>query len=226
MTYYFLTYNNETRQKHIMNEFQNFKLVKVKGGDNGGKYISGATGFSRILDLACITQEKDAPFEPFAIFEDDVKKYREFPSTIEIPDDADILYIGSSVWGMTFGTQSHLFSVCFKNVNKDIIRVYNMLSLHGIIICSMRGLLAMQKCILEDLFKNRGYDISIAQMQPHINAYALKNPLVYQYGKIGGQEKSTLTNGYFNKKDRPIPKMWVNTRNISVVTNYNKNGLT
>jgi len=226
MTYYFLTYNNETRQKHIMNEFQNFKLVKVKGGDNGGKYISGATGFSRILDLACITQEKDAPFEPFAIFEDDVKKNREFPSTIEIPDDADILYIGSSVWGMTFGTQSHLFSVCFKNVNKDIIRVYNMLSLHGIIICSMRGLLAMQKCILEDLFKNRGYDISIAQMQPHINAYALKNPLVYQYGKIGGQEKSTLTNGYFNKKDRPIPKMWVNTRNISVVTNYNKNGLT
>ena len=226
MTYYFLTYNNVTRQKHIMNEFQNFKLVKVKGGDNGGKYISGATGFSRILDLACITQEKDAPFEPFAIFEDDVKKNREFPSTIEIPDDADILYIGSSVWGMTFGTQSHLFSVCFKNVNKDIIRVYNMLSLHGIIICSMRGLLAMQKCILEDLFKNRGYDISIAQMQPHINAYALKNPLVYQYGKIGGQEKSTLTNGYFNKKDRPIPKMWVNTRNISVVTNYNKNGLT
>ena len=226
MTYYFLTYNNETRQKHIMNEFQNFKLVKVKGGDNGGKYISGATGFSRILDLACITQEKDAPFEPFAIFEDDVKKNREFPSTIEIPDDADILYIGSSVWGMTFGTQSHLFSVCFKNVNKDIIRVYNMLSTHGIIICSMRGLLAMQKCILEDLFKNRGYDISIAQMQPHINAYALKNPLVYQYGKIGGQEKSTLTNGYFNKKDRPIPKMWVNTRNISVVTNYNKNGLT
>ena len=226
MTYYFLTYNNETRQKHIMNEFQNFKLVKVKGGDNGGKYISGATGFSRILDLACITQEKDAPFEPFAIFEDDVKKNREFPSTIEIPDDADILYIGSSVWGMTFGTQSHIFSVCFKNVNKDIIRVYNMLSTHGIIICSMRGLLAMQKCILEDLFKNRGYDISIAQMQPHINAYALKNPLVYQYGKIGGQEKSTLTNGYFNKKDRPIPKMWVNTRNISVVTNYNKNGLT
>ena len=226
MTYYFLTYNNETRQKHIMNEFQNFKLVKVKGGDNGGKYISGATGFSRILDLACITQEKDAPFEPFAIFEDDVKKNREFPSTIEIPDDADILYMGSSVWGMTFGYRSHLFSVCFKNVNKDIIRVYNMLSLHGIIICSMRGLLAMQKCILEDLFKNRGYDISIAQMQPHINAYALKNPLVYQYGKIGGQEKSTLTNGYFNKKDRPIPKMWVNTRNISVVTNYNKNGLT
>ena len=33
-------------------------------------------------------------------------------------------------------------------------------------------------------------------------------------------------NDYFNKKDRPIPKMWVNTRNISVVTNYNKNCLT
>ena len=101
-----------------------------------------------------------------------------------------------------------------------------MLSLHGIIICSMRGLLAMQKCILEDLFKNRGYDISIAQMQPHINAYALKNPLVYQYAKIGGNEDATKINYHLNRKDRPIPKMWVNTRNISVVTNYNKNGLT
>jgi len=226
MIYYFMTYDNDTRQKHIMNEFQNLKLAQVNADGKGGKNISGATGFSRILDLACINQEKDAPFEPFAIFEDDVKKYREFPSTIEIPDDADILYIGSSVWGMTFGSEGHLFSVCFKNVNKDIIRVYNMLTTHGIIICSTRGLLAMQKCILEDLFKNRPHDVSIAQMQPYLNAYALKNPLVYQYGKIGGQEKSTITNDYFNKKDRPIPKMWVNTRNISVVTNYNKNCLT
>ena len=220
MRYYFLTCNNPIRKTHLLNEFKFLKLIEVNPiTKNITKTRSGATGFSKILDLACQQQPRNKPFQPFVIFEDDVKKYREFPADIEIPDNTDILYIGLSNQGITKEGQWDGCEVIMNNINENIIRVYNMLQTHGMIICSIRGLLILQKCLLEDIYKNRGYDISLAQIQPYINAYALKIPLVYQYGKIGGAESTTKIN-YKNIKDRMLPKNKFNTTNISIHTNY------
>ena len=217
--YYFLTCNNEVRKTHITNEFKDFKLVEVNPIMNIGKIKSGATGFSRILDQACIHQDKNKPFQPFAIFEDDVKKFDEFPIEIEIPNDTDILYIGLSNSGMHKSTWCS--TVCSRNINDNIIRVYNMLAFHGIIVCSIRGLLTLQKCMFESYFKNTIWDIFTAQIQPYLNVYALKKPLVYQYGKIGGQEKYTKIN-YIDKADIPIPNKWINKDNLSILTMNHK----
>ena len=217
--YYFLTCNNEVRKTHITNEFKDFKLVEVNPIMNIGKIKSGATGFSRILDQACIHQDKNKPFQPFAIFEDDVKKFDEFPIEIEIPNDTDILYIGLSNSGMHKSTWCS--TVCSRNINDNIIRVYNMLAFHGIIVCSIRGLLTLQKCMFESYFKNTIWDIFTAQIQPYLNVYALKKPLVYQYGKIGGQEKYTKIN-YIDKADIPIPNEWINKDNLSILTMNHK----
>lgn len=136
---------------------------------------------------------------------------------IEIPQDCDILYIGISKWGVTnenIGSKDYLF---LKNINENIIQIYNMLSTHGMLITSLRGMLTLQKCILEDFFKNRHYDISISQIQPYLNVYAVKKPLVYQYKKIGGCELGTkfeLT----NKQDKHIPEELKNRTNISIQT--------
>ena len=220
INYYFLTCNNPTRKEHILKEFKNYKLTEVNPIMNIGKYKSTTTGFSRILDLVCQNQDKNKPFNPFVIFEDDVKKYREFPSEIEIPNDTDILYIGLSTWGMTNTQIGVNNAVRFKNIDKDIIKVYNMLAFHGIIICSMRGLLAIQKCMLESYFKSVVYDIFTSQIQPYINAYALKIPLVYQNHCVGGRESATKIN-YDNIKEKELPNEWKNTTNISIITNFN-----
>ena len=212
--YYFLTCNNENRKKHMIEEFKKYDLTEVNPVIDC-KNKSGAVGFSRILDLACSNQERDKPFQPFVILEDDVKKYREFPKTIEIPNDTDILYIGLSLFGMN--NTSFCENVCYKNINEDIIQVYNMLSLHGIIICSARGVLAIQKCMLEGYFKNIIWDIFTAQIQPFYNVYALKMPLVYQYAKIGGIELATKIE-YTNKIDKNIDISWINKNNISFIT--------
>ena len=213
--YYFLTCNNKIRKDHITNEFKNYKLVEVNPIMNIKKFKSGATGFCKIMDQACINQDKNKPFQPFAIFEDDVKKNRDFPSDIEIPDDTDILYIGLSKCGMN---KSHwCTTVCSRNINDNIIKIFNMLTVHGIIVCSIRGLLTLQKCMFESYFKNIICDIYTAQIQPYLNVYALKNPLVYQYGKIGGAEGATKIN-YIDKADIPISKEWINKDNISILT--------
>lgn len=218
--YYFLTCNNKIRKDHITNEFKNFKLVEVNPIMNIGKTKSGATGFSRILDQACIHQDKNKPFQPFAIFEDDVKKFDEFPLEIEIPNDTDILYIGLSICGMN--KSRWCTTVCSRNINDNIIRVYNMLAFHGIIVCSIRGLLTLQKCMFESYFKNIIWDVYTAQIQPYLNVYALKKPLVYQYGKIGGQEEPTKIN-YVDKADIPISKEWINKDNLSILTMNHQN---
>ena len=221
--YYFLTCNNELRKNHMINEFKDYDITEVNPAmEIIGKHKSAPTGFSRIFDLASKNQDRTKPFQPFCMFEDDVKKYREFPETIEIPDDSDILYIGLSKCGINDIEWCN--TVCYKNINNDIIKLENMLSLHGIIICSTAGLLAIQRCMLEGYYTDIVWDIFCAQIQPYYNVYALKKPLVYQYGPIGGQESATKFELNVNS-DLEINPNWINKKNISVITRYldNKN---
>ena len=226
--YYLTILENVTRKKHMKEEFKDYSLKEVNPVSytniNGNftnackKLKSGITGFLRIIDQAC--QEMKNDFRPFMILEDDVKKMRVFPSIIEIPNNSDICYIGLSTWGMTnnkiHGIEN---SVCYTNINENVIRVYNMLSTHGFIVTSLRGLLTLQKCLLEDYNLNRGWDMCLAQSQPFINAYALKNPLVYQYKDIGGQEKPTKIT-YTSLNEKVLPEHWINNSNISNITMY------
>ncbi len=213
--FYYLTCNNKIRKEHLLKEFNTYNLTEVNPFLNLSKKQSGATGYSRMLDLGIRNQDNTKPFQPFVLIEDDVKKYREFPNELEIPGECDILYIGLSYWGIKNKNKGEKGIVCYENINQDIIKIYNMLSTHGMIICSSAGALALQKCLIEDCFKDRGYDISLAQIQPYYNIYALKKPLVYQYQAIGGKELSTKLE--YNTEDKKINPKWINRNNLSVI---------
>jgi len=216
--YYFLTCENEKRRQHFLKEFGDLDITEVNPVIGIGRNPSGITGFSRMLDLGIHNQKKGEPFQPFIIFEDDLKKYREFPDSIEIPDDADFLYIGLSSFGMSEFSHCNN-SVFYKNVDENLIRVFNMLSIHALVICSIRGLVAFQKCLIESNFKGETCDITIAWMLPYINAYALRVPLVYQFGELGGQEPPTKIE--YNHPDRAnIPDYWINKTQFSVITTH------
>jgi hypothetical protein len=213
--YYFLTCNNEVRRQHFLEEFSFIDVTEVNPIVDIEKHKSGVTGFSRILDLGIKNQDRSKPFQPFGIFEDDVTKYREFPDSVEIPENADLLYLGLSSYGMS--DYSHCYQVYFKNVSPDVIRIYNMLSLHGIMICSLRGALALQKALIEAFHTGFIWDIYIAQLQPYYHVYALRSPLVYQSGELGGQEAPTKFQ--FGDNDNPhIPDNWINRTNASILT--------
>lgn len=213
--YYFLTCNNEIRREHFLNEFKGLDVTEVHPVTDIDRIPSGITGFSRMLDLASFQQSRDKPFQPFVLMEDDIKKYRDFPDFVDIPDDADILYIGLSSYGMS--DYSHCYDVFYKNVDSNIVRVFNMLSLHGLMICSIRGLLAFQKALFEAYFKNEPWDIAITRFQPYMNVYALRVPLVFQSSELGGQEVPTKIE--FQSLDRAnIPDYWINTTNVTLLT--------
>ena len=129
--YYFLTCNNEKRRSHILCEFANYDFTEVnpitiEAGIS--ELQSASSGFSRMLDLAVSQQDAKLPFQPFVLLEDDVKKYREIPDEIEIPDDTDLLYIGVSSWGLKntpFG--SHM-NVCCSDVRgyPELVKIYQL----------------------------------------------------------------------------------------------------
>jgi hypothetical protein len=221
ISHYFLTVDtNGKRKYHMFDEFKDYDLTEVNPILNIGRNKSGATGFSKIIDLALRKQDRSKLFQPFVIYEDDCSKYREFPEYIEIPDDADFCYIGLSLGAMD--NISHNGYLCYTHINSDIIRVYNMLAMHGTIICSPSGALAIQKAMLEGYFKDVIWDIFTAQIQPYYNVYALKIPLVYQDSKYGGVELSTRFS-ITSQHNYHIPNQFINTTNVSIITCSNSN---
>ena len=212
INYYYLTCNNEKRELHLLNEFKGLKLFEVNPiTEKISKLQSGCSGFIRMIDLAA--QHQKNKFEPFALFEDDVKK-KNWINEIEIPDDSDILYIGLSKTGLLGNVGTNLQ---IKHINDKIMKINNMLSTHGMVVTSIRGMLIMQKCMMEDYFRNRPWDLALTEMQPHINVYGLKNPLVFQWRNIGGNELYT----YFHVQNN-FPEIYpkINNENISIKSNF------
>lgn len=218
MNYYYLTNNNKERKTHIEEELKNHNLYEVNSNPKiKVKNKSGISGICKILDLASIHQ-KITNFTPFAILEDDIKKYREIPENISIPNDADILYVGLSIFGL--GPQSNTINTLYINdIDEEIIKVYNILSSHSIIICSIRGLLTYQKSLIESFYKEKPWDNLYASMQPYLNVYALKEPLFYQYGNIGGVDLATKFH-FKNNKITMEEKLYKDIENV-----YKQNGL-
>lgn len=180
---------NTVRQAHIRSVFENMDIIFVNGGVEKNKHKSVSLGFSRIVDHALTNMDNSLPFQPFVFCEDDVSLLTDIPESIEIPKDADLLYIGLSSYGMVDGKAKT--ETYYTNIDTDLVKVQNMLATHGIVVCSPRGALALQRAMFESYFTEICSDIYLAYSQPYINAYALKVPIVYQDMAYGGIEHET-----------------------------------
>lgn len=140
---------------------------------------------------------------PFMILEDDAT-VNLIPDCIEIPDSADVLYVGISAWGFTPGANGNLAtinSLITERFNSDVSRIYNMLSSHAILYTNRTYV----QSLVEKLEKNIGgeyitannsldklsyyggsmlpCDVIMANQQYSGEAYALRNPAFYQDDK-------------------------------------------
>ena len=216
LKHYFLTVDtNGSRKKHMIEEFKDYDLTEVSPIKGIGKSKSGATGFSKMLDIALREQERTKPFAPFIMYEDDCSKYREYPEYIDIPDDADVCYIGLSICSMNETSWHH--GMYYRHIDSDVVQIYNMLALHGIMICSASGALAIQKAVLEGYYKNMPWDIFTAQIQSYYKFYALKEPLVFQDIAYGGAQSATKIKINSHGNDVPLPDKFINTTNDSII---------
>jgi hypothetical protein len=126
--------------------------------------------------------------EQVLILEDDCvpHNYRE---EFEVPDDADIVYLGMNTYGHPK-----------ERISQEIWRVSGMPGAHAILYLTQNGkniLIEAQK-----LSKNKkhGFDISLGKLQHKVNTYALNSPMWYQ--------KDLLELTKFNADDAEISEMY------------------
>ena len=131
---------------------------------------------------------------PFIILEDDADPMS-FNSVIDVPDNADAVYLGISQWGLFQGHTG--FYIKYKKVKgmPEIFRIYNMLSSHAILYLSNEY---VSMCKRTTRYCAEEYpmpmDVPFAMMQRFFNVYAFNNPVFVQKdyeGKMSAAPKYT-----------------------------------
>jgi hypothetical protein len=177
------------------------------------KNKSGASGFMRMVERGLMTQIPGQPFKPFIMLEDDVSLSKPL-DTLDVPDDADLLYVGISNCSMN-DHQFH-YANYYTSVPEypGIVRIKHMLSTHGIMVCSALGAAVIQRTMLEVFLSDKPWDIPLALIQPYYNIYAMREPMVYQDAAYNGDEGCTKIR--FDGPDRELPEEWL-TKDLATI---------
>jgi hypothetical protein len=117
---------------------------------------------------------------PFVLFEDDCLLHN-FEPIIEVPDDADAVYLGTSQWARYFSFSGPF--VHYDIVGENIVRVYNMLGGHSILYLTQEYVKMCQR-ISHHASEVIGYnqDTGFAEVQKYFNIYSVNNPFFKQSG--------------------------------------------
>lgn len=124
--------------------------------------------------------------DPFIILEDDAR-IANFVSSIEVPDDADAVYLGNSRYGLYGGRGT--FRISAEKVSEDLYRVYNMLGAHAILYINKDYARFIKEKVNFFIETGDDHDKLRAETMKYFNIYALNHPLFYQCG-----EHSKVTN--------------------------------
>ena len=172
------------------------------------KNKSGASGFFRMIERGLRAQTPGTPFTPFLMLEDDISFAEGSLMVADIPDDADILYVGLSNCSMN-DHQFH-YDNYYTSMNgfPEVVRIKHMLATHGIMVCSALGAAAIQRSMIEIFLCDKPWDIPLAFLQPYYRVYALRRPWVYQDSGYGGDEACTRIT--LEGADKELPENWVN----------------
>ena len=119
---------------------------------------------------------------PFIVFEDDCV-IKNFNPNIEIPDDADAVYLGISSWGR-MNSHSGPF-VQYEEVSNGLLRIYNMLSAHAILYLNHEYISLCKKISQQSYEIADHQDIGFAEIQRYYNVYSFDDPMFYQTSSNG-----------------------------------------
>ena len=124
------------------------------------------------------------------ILEDDCVPFN-YRDTIEVPDDADVVFLGIST-GTTNTTKPK-----YKKISDEIYKLYDMTTVHAILYITEAGRQWLRNAHNMTAKKNVGFDISTAMLMPTINAYGLNSPMWYQFD-LESQTRLTLDEALFS----------------------------
>jgi hypothetical protein len=176
---------NHSRLEGALREAGFKKIKKSPGIPDRHKASGVAKAHMAALELA-LSECKG----PFIILEDDVQ-IENLPKGITLPQDADALYLGLSMWGLKNG-KGHV-GISGEKQNGGVYRMYNMLAAHAILYVNHDYARFILESIPIFLRMKTNQDKMRAETMKYWNVYAVKTPVFYQTGKYEKYTRFTLT---------------------------------
>ena len=187
-TYYInLDEGEERRQRteSILNKLNFSSVTRIRGIKTDDGKVGCARSQHKVLS------DKSIP-TPFLLLEDDILFTGNDDFEIEVPDDADALFLGVSQWARYFSFSGPFLH--YRRVDDRIVQVYNMLSGHAVIYLSDE-----YRQVCSRISKYCGYqlldhmDNGYAEIQKYYNVYSLDLPMFKQNGHNGGVTSARIT---------------------------------
>ena len=125
---------------------------------------------------------------PFLILEDDVMETKNH-TIFEIPDDADCLYLGSSIWGMSNGKSVQYGTKTSPHSEKYCL-VRDMLGIHAVLYLTPTYVSDTIEMLKECKEKNQFCDECVAMNMENHRVYCVREPVFFQ--NDGLNERVTL----------------------------------
>lgn len=116
---------------------------------------------------------------PAIVFEDDVS-VNKFVNDINVPDNADALYLGNSCFGLYNGIGRR--QIAIKRFDQENFKIYNMLAAHAIVYLNKDYVDFLIKAIDFNISIQTNQDKARAETMKYWNVYARKEPMFYQNG--------------------------------------------
>lgn len=182
LPFYYINLEEHQERKQRVETILNELGIQNINRINAVKHSNGFAGCARTVSDFLHQIETG----PFVLIEDDIE-VKNWNPIIEIPDDADALYLGISGWGRMNGHSGPY--VQWEYVNENLLRVYNMLSGHAVIYLSSEWVEMVRRCCYHAGYVIESYyDVQVAEVQRFFNVYAIDDPYFYQTSSDGNQK--------------------------------------
>jgi FkbM family methyltransferase len=172
--------------EHKIRDWSEFGPVNIfvnEPLENKMKSIS--IGLLKILNDATV---------PYLMTDDDSVANEHIPEFLEIPDDADIVYLINSIWrGNNNFTQGEIGCIGYP-INDVYYRVQNMLGQSVYIVCTKRGQEYLKECFMESIQTSIPIDLIIARNQCNYKFYSRNVSMFYQNGYNESSTRVILQN--------------------------------
>jgi hypothetical protein len=117
---------------------------------------------------------------PCLFVEDDIKFIKDLPLEFEVPDEADMIYLGGSL----YNDASIKPDLYITEYNDIFYRVYYMFTTHAIVIMNNKTALEYKKVCEQGLKDCKPNDVDLSLMSKDFIALTPKDGLyLYQYGE-------------------------------------------
>lgn len=193
--YYVNLEGEDVKRKNTESILKNLGFTRVHRFDairhEAGRIIGCALSHHAILSMDIEP--------PFIILEDDCALNRKFKNEVEIPDNADALYLGISHWGRYIGHSGPFVHI--TKINNEIVRVHNMLATHAIMYLSKEYVDVCRRVAYHHGYEIEDHlDIGFAEIHKLYNVYSFDEPIFRQY------EWNAVTTGRISEHSYNIKK--------------------